>query len=543
MNALREWICRLLRGPHATRLLERLGVDPRRYWLLIDLFGELSDRGEMLDQLGQNGVALDVATKIYAAVSLLFTLFLVIAHPPLTVYFTSLLMLMTFLLTTVLVSETGNSLVNPAEGLILAHQPINGATYTAAKLTHLARIVLYLTPALNLVPALGGLALQDAHWTYPILHLTTAFALAVVAALLCCALYGWLLRFVPAKRLKAAGQLASAFGFLGIIWMQNLKTLITRLDLPGRLPSAPAARWTVGLCIAASAIAVVALGIRSLSADYLIRVSGMMRGGASGGSGARRSHLGTLVQRFFGGQPGRAGFAFVSRMMLRDWQFRRQVLPALLPIFISFGSAFKSGWPADPFSRSFAPIHLLPHGIAFLLFLVCATLPYGADYKGAWVFLLAPASATRGFASGVHALFWLEIIVIPHLLLLPMFVWRWGLGHAALFAVYSVAAGSIYLAMELRLIEVIPFSRQMDPTRNSVIMPVMIFGGMAMAVAIGLQYLMFSWPALVGAVTAALAIGGYFLTRASVAAFAASIRFNLGIASEESGTLYKEIVA
>ena len=68
-------------------------------------------------------------------------------------------------------------------------------------------------------------------------------------------------------------------------------------------------------------------GVRALSADYLIRVSGMMRGGAAAGSHGRRFATGGIVARFFGGQSSRAGFAFVSRMMLRDWQFRRQRFP------------------------------------------------------------------------------------------------------------------------------------------------------------------------------------------------------------------------
>ena len=272
MNAIREWISRLLRGPRADRLLRQLGVDPPRFWLLVDLFGELSERDEMLDQLGHNGVALDAITKIYAVLSAVLALFLVLANLAITVYFTWSLIVMALLLATVLISETGNSLVNPAEGLILAHQPINGATYTAAKLSHLARIVLYLTTALNLPPALGGLAIKGVHWTYPFLHLGAAFVLALVAALLCCALYGWLLRFVPAKRLKAAGQLASAFFLMAIMWAPGSREILVRLDLPSRLPSGPTGRWALGLAVAATIGAVVALGIRSLSADYLIRV-------------------------------------------------------------------------------------------------------------------------------------------------------------------------------------------------------------------------------------------------------------------------------
>ncbi len=50
--------------------------------------------------------------------------------------------------------------MNPVEAHVLAHQPINGATYVAAKLTHLVRILLYLVPAMNAIPAFGGLLLE-----------------------------------------------------------------------------------------------------------------------------------------------------------------------------------------------------------------------------------------------------------------------------------------------------------------------------------------------------------------------------------------------
>jgi hypothetical protein len=34
-----------------------------------------------------------------------------------------------FILLSILTLEAGNSLINPSEGLFLAHQPINGVTY------------------------------------------------------------------------------------------------------------------------------------------------------------------------------------------------------------------------------------------------------------------------------------------------------------------------------------------------------------------------------------------------------------------------------
>src|SRR5580658_3761548 len=152
--------------------------------------------------------------------------------------------------------------------------------------------------------------------------------------------------------------------------------------------------------------------MRSLTAGYLIRVAAMTRGGASAGSRARKSKLGVIVRLFFGGQPAVAGFAFVSRMMLRDWQFRRQMIPmAVLPL-ISLGSAFSTGRPPDPFSGRFTPLHLLPHLLGMLLLFMCMFLRYGNDYKGVWIFLSIPSRAFDGFANGVFAVLWINVILI-----------------------------------------------------------------------------------------------------------------------------------
>jgi hypothetical protein len=160
-----------------SRLLSWFGVDARRYWLLMDLFRKLSDRGEMLDQMGLNGLALKRAAMLYFVMVALFSLLFAVAQPAVTVYFTVFLAITAVLLLSILLSEAGNSLINPAEAMVLAHQPINGAIYTAAKLSHLVRIVLYLVPGINGGPALAGLLLKGAAWYYPILHLAAAWRL------------------------------------------------------------------------------------------------------------------------------------------------------------------------------------------------------------------------------------------------------------------------------------------------------------------------------------------------------------------------------
>lgn len=542
MKTIQEAIERLLRGPRVSGFLGSVGIDSKRYWLLMDLFGQLSERGEMLDQLGRNGVALQVATWIYAAFSALLSILLVAARPALATYFSTFLILTAFLLLSVLLSETGNSLVNPVEGLVLAHQPVDGATYTAAKLTHLARIILYLVPGINAVPALAGLMLKESGWSYPLIHLLAALAVGSVAGLLCCALYGWLMRLVPARRLKAAGQLAGAMPFLAMMWWQPIRELLGRFNILHWLPKQPAARWALGLAFAAAAAAIVTLGIRSLSADYLIRVSSIMHGGSVTRAGARRSWISEIVARLFGGQPGRAGFVFVSRMARRDFQFRRQVALLLIGGLLGLAPLVARGWRTDPLSGRFTTVHLLPHIFGFVLLFICSFLPYGSDFKGAWVFLLAPAQAFGRFARGIYAALWIEMIVIPHVLMLLLFAWPWGMWHAGLFVGYSAAVSSVYLALELRLIDRVPFSKQVDSTRGATLLPLMIMGGLAMAIAVGVQYfLVFRSPTTVATVTVVVGVAAYFLTRNSLRASEGSIRYSLGLLSAEPVTLYKEI--
>jgi hypothetical protein len=73
-------------------------------------------------------------------------------------------------------------------------------------------------------------------------------------------------------------------------------------------------------------------------------------------------------------------------------------------------------------------------------------------------------------------------------------------------------------------------------------MPLMFAGGVAIAIAVGLQYfLIFRSIAVVVAVTLAIAAGAWFVTRNSFGTFEISMRYNLGLLTAESKTLYVEI--
>jgi hypothetical protein len=542
MKAIRLAIQRFLRGPAVSRLLKRLGIDPRVYWLLMDLFGQLSERREIFSQLGRDGVAMRKAAWAYYILSGLMVLLFIVAGMTLATYFAVFLGLTALLLFTILLSETNNSLVNPVEGLVLAHQPIDGATYTAAKLTHLLRILLHLVPGLNLIPALAALMLKGCPWYYPLLHMLAAFAVGLVIALFCCAIFGWLIRFVPPSRLKSIGMIAEMAPWLGYMAIQFSRVGHFKLRIPHWLPSQREPRLALAAAVGAIAVTIVVLGIRALSGDYLVRVSAIAHGGSGRKVKARRSHLGALVARLFGGPPARAGFDYLSRMMLRDWQFRRQMIP-LIPMVLVPGFAAAQAIRVSPFSGKFTAMHILPHAFGIVFYLISTVIVFGADHQGAWLFLLAPAGAFRGFARGVYARL-LTLILAPHALLLAVLAWYWGIRDAGLFVAYSTAVAAVYLGLELRLIEGMPFSKQPDASRNPFILPMMLLGGALMAIAVGLQYfLVFRSPVVVMAVTVALAAAAWLGTRSSLEAFEVNIRFHLGILSTESKGIYTEVDA
>jgi hypothetical protein len=536
MNAVN----RVLRGPALSRVLARFGVDPKRYWLLLDLFAAMSERQEVMDQLGRNNAAMGMAGIFYVIISASMTIFSVLAHATPAAHLALFLTFTVFLFTGILLSEAGNSLVNPTEGMVLAHQPINGATYTAAKLSHLLRIVLFLTPALNGMAAIGGLALPKAHWYYPFLHLAAAFTVTTVVALACCAMFGWLMRFIPPKRLKGVGQFVGAVPLAAMAWMNQLARLFAKLPWRAIVPASPIARYAVVAAFLAAAMAAVVFGLRSLSADYLVRVSAMTQGGASGGAASRRSWMAAIVARV-GGPAARAGYAFTSRLMLRDWQFRRQFLAMAATLAIGIGSSFAKGWKADPFAEAFSPIHFLPHAFGFLLLMVCALLPFGSDYKGAWIFRLAPPPALDAFATGVYGLL-AQIVFVLNMLAAPALIWKWGLAHAALFLAFSLATAAIYVAATMRLVDGIPFTRQPDPKRSAIGLPVLMMGMAVVGIAVAVQhFVLFRSPLAVGAMTIALAVGGWIAGRASIAAMGAEMKNQVAQEVGESGRLYLEI--
>ena len=558
MNAVAAFGRRLVRGPVAARTLARLGIDPHRYWLVYDLFGTLGARQEVT-LLGAD-YSLRTAALLLFLFSSLVSVLLVLAGPSPVGYLLVFLGLTAFLLSMHLVAEVAENLVNPVAELTLAHQPIGAGTWSAAKLSHLLTVVVYLVGGINVVPAVGGILLDHAGWggtlAYPAVHLLAALGVGLVVALLCCSLFGWLVRFVAVGRLKAVAALAQALPLV-VVWVYTLSgnppdqepgtgqepgagqepaAAATSLEMPAALGTAVEAmpgglRGTLAAAGAIVAVGAVGFGLRALSSAHLLRVAGSMRSGVRAPRRRRRRlpGAGPWVARLAGGPAARAGYEYVRALLLRDWQFLRNtamngagILAAVvaLPIFGREISPFRPG-------DDFALAHMLPHALGLATLIACRFLAFGNDYKGAWSFSAAPESSLRPFAAGVYAALWVVLVAAPHLALLLFFGWFWGLPDAAGFVVFSAAVASLYLAGALRLTDGLPFGRQAPGTRTSLPVwlgiAVFIVGG----ISVGLQVLLFRSVVAVAAVTLVVAGGAYLLARLTLPGLASRIQSSL----------------
>ena len=537
---------RLFRGPEFAALLRRCGIEPRRYWILVDLFETLGKRQEVT-RMGSDAYSMRTLTIIWFVLSGVFGVLLAAFGVNAGVYLLAFLALTAFQLSMLLIPEIAEGLVNPVEGLILAHQPVNGATWLAAKLTHLIRIVVYVVAGVNVVPALVPLLRPSGEGfrplVYPILHLLAALGVGLVVGFLCCSLFGWLVRFIPIRRLKAAAAMVQVLPmfigagvqFLGASgalvndlqrWFMSIGPPETWLGIGNAVPGGFPA--LLGVTVFAFMTVAVVPGLRALSVDHLIRVSSLMHSGAGvGRRGRKRRKARPWIARFAGGQAGRAGYEYLGSMMMRDWQFRKNMGLNAAYLIVILVVLLIAGREVTPFSSEFAVTHFLPHLIGLIVFISCLFLAYGNDYKAVWTFAIVPGSSFRPFVRGIHGGLWFLLVAGPNFVCFLVLAWSWGVTDALWVIAFSTAVASFYLAVGLRLIDGIPFGKQTPPARQVVTIAMTMIYLVVLTVAIGIQYLVFRSVVAVAAVTIMVSVGAWFLTMATLGDFESRIRQSL----------------
>jgi hypothetical protein len=489
-------------------LLRPFGVAPRQYRLLVRLFHTLGERHELSGNIGMDRQALRLTTLTLVLPGGLLALF-AFSSGPLARLDLTVLVVSSFVLFMLLTIEAANSFLNPSEIAALASKPIDGRTYFAAKFTYLIAIALRAELALNGPASVVALTRADTRWFYPLTHMAAACGLGIFIALVVCALCGLLFRFLPASRIRAAS-----------LWLQLAMTMV---PLVANVAQRPARRWLAGMAPhaagidwsglpltwfhalamaghehepllkigwslaagAAASTALITLGIHSLSAGYMTRIVGVLR--SSPARRRRRAHRlrwpGRVVAKLTGGPAGRAGCGFAWCMMRRDWQFRRAILPMTpLLLFIVVPIAI-SGHTRSPFTGVPTGVSLLPEILPFLTFGACLALSYSDHYRGAWIFNTIPAASLRAFVRGMYLAVWLPLFALPVTLATLYFAAHWGVVDAMLFGGYGIAVASLLFGLQLFLIETLPFTHAPRADRPVVMIPLMLFGPVAIGLA------------------------------------------------------------
>lgn len=551
----------------AGKIYKALGIDHRQYKILLRLFNTLGNRLEFMN----TKVDRKWIISLYVLLSVFMSLF-VLVSPPLHRYilvfvsYTMVILLMTIF------QDAANSLMNPDEATILAYQPIRGATYIAAKLTHLLTVVGFVVPSLNLVPAFVGLFLWDANWHYPLTHLVAAYFAGLFVAFFVCGVYGWLFRMVSPARLKNAVLwlqvilpmlflMSISIGRPLIMDNERIASVVTEIFSASWMPW----RWFVAIGLLGHVVyerwivwealigfiltlALIAFGLRAFKADYLIKTSSLLQGKpVSTASTSRVSRLGMLVRKATGAPSGYGAFAFLGIMCRRDWNFRQQALMYGI-VFLALGSgAGISGIWTSPFvsagetAPGFSPIHFFPHLLGAALIFACSLISFTAEPKGAAVFINNPVSNYRVFVKGFFLLPWIFIIGFPHLLLIGPCIWSWGISHAVLFFAYSIALSSFYLAFAFFFVEGFPFVNPFKPSRVAE-MQVPMMGSLAlMALLAGIQWFLFrSIPLAALPAAGASVVAAVITLRISMRRMEVKARKNLQLLNLSPQSIFKE---
>lgn len=558
MTAPRSLRDRIIDFKLTRKIFARLGIDANQYRLLLDLFETLSARLEFLGTT----VSLKAIASYVTPLSI-FIAVPVLARPKPQNFLLYLLSLTMFLMLWVLLEDTSHSLLNADEASVMAHQPIGGTTYVAAKLTHLLSVIAIFVPAVNALPALAGLYLKGIRWFYPLTHLLAAYLAGFFVAFLLCGVYGWLFRFVPPSRIKGAAvwmqvlvALAPAFGniiltapvakaasspWLPFRWFISVGLLSSKSN-----PEFPA--WQAGIAVLATC-GLIAFGLRGLGADYLVRASTLRQGSASPASRvSSRQRLGSLVRDLTGAPSGGGAFAFTSVMLRRDWHFRRQAVPLTAMYFIGMVGLAVSGIRTSPFVsgglsvRTFPPMLAFPVIASMIGLMPCAMLRFTAEARGAWIFTILPFERLRPFVRGMFLSLWVPIVGFIHLCLIIPCIWFWGAAHGMLFVLFSATLASLLLALAFLLISSLPFSEDFAPGKlEDARMAMIVALPLLLVLCAGVGWLVFHSALLVAAAATVFLLLAGVVAHAGFSKLEREIRAQLKLLHLGPQHLFKEV--
>ena len=552
-------------------ILVRMGVQPAQYDVLVKLFRALGDRKELTGNLGMDRHAMQLTSASLLLPGALLAL-IGFGRISLAQFDVLALAMSSLLLIMLLVLEAANSFFNPAEISVLAHRPISGATYFAAKFTYLVQVVLWAGLALNGPASLVGLLKPDARWFYPLTHMAAAWGLGLCIALSACAVFGLMFRLLPASRLRsaalwvqlsifmiplaanAAGMVArrvgpfitSLFGaadtawdwsFVPVLWFHAIGVMgqgdpVVPLGMPA----------IVGMVIMG---AFLTFGVRALSSGYMTRIVGTMRASrTTSRRGHASSRLARTVRALAGGSAAaEAAYQFITRMMRRDWQFRRGAMQLILPVLMFGPGLVISNRGTSPLGAATPQlVGLLPEVLPFGALGVCLVLSFSDHHRGVWMFNVAAGASLQAYLRGVYWTLWLLLLALPLTVVCAWFTWVWGPADAFLFSAYCLAVGSCLLGFQLLLLEALPFSAPPKAERPAMSMSILLVGGLVVGVGwVAQAYLIFQSRWLTAIATLGFAALAWRAAQYALRELHATARRQLALLGDGSPGMFQSV--
>jgi ABC-2 type transport system permease protein len=527
------------------RLLTVLGVDPVQWRVLVQtaLRVDLRTTGAMSMSrmrgsgksslrsfgitLGMMGLILGlvifVASDLFFSVSLFFSFLL-------------------FSVSSSLLLEYQAIVISPDDYRQLGYQPITSRTFFAARLTSVLIYVWIMTCALGFFPFVASALTRHGGLIATITLILAALLASTTAALFVVGLYGWLLKLLPASRLKHALsylQLAATFlvyasyfllpRLIGERALQQFAMPRTGwvLAVPGTwyasiVDAATGHATPVQLALAGMTI-VLAIGSAMLaggrlSLDYADRLADLMTDSTSN---AQTATARVRSGRVFRDGERRAVALLMAGLFRHDMRFRLGVLGIvpLTVIYLMGGFGPHSGGVTDPFlmsSRSGEP-QLVYYAVLFFPTMLSQVMSRSDAYRAAWIFFATPADTPRLLLAIKD--FVLVYFVLPYLTFLGLVLAYWftRIDHLIILLVTLAMLCHLVLLVQLLLNPELPFSQPETKGGRSQVMVLAI--GLSM-VAIWLPAMLrmaFATPARVAITLTALVVANLLLQKVTAA--------------------------
>jgi hypothetical protein len=371
-----------------------------------------------------------------------------------------------------LVDFTG-IVLSPDDHAILAHRPVDGRTFFAARLTSVVIYMWLLTAPFSVLPTIGYLTRDGGSVAAALASLAAAFATATLVPLVAIVLFVSLMAFIPPDRLqRGLGYLQFTLSFLFIggffLYSRSLRQLgqlqISKTPLAYLNPATWLVAWieltdgrgttmdalVAGLPIVAGALLVVAAR-GHLSLAYAEQL------GARVAERRAATHGHLPLQTLIAG-PAHHAVSMLARAQFRvDQKFRLGVLGILPLTVIYLLAGFADTRGATVLERE--PV-LVYYAVLFFPAMLRQFLVHSEAWRASWIFYAAPMAFEElvvGLKNTVVARFLLPYLVVV-LLLLQWFVprpWLELVVHGIVLGLLSHAV----LMLDLWLNPALPFSQ------------------------------------------------------------------------------------